>query len=523
MGAILSQNHGLLALRSNFNPTTSYYAKPTTDMNRISIFCIGTMLFLQACAGFLDREPLDQLIVDNFYQTEEEVNRATLAAYAPMMDLEWQGKSWMLTEIPSDNTQAGGTDPDFTPIDNFTVSADNLPVANFWAIRYRQITLANVVITKLKESALAEEVKNSYEGEARFLRALAYFDLVRIYGGVPLVLEMPVFGEDLNFPRASVSEVYAQMEEDLQFAEEALPLAWTGSNLGRATKGAAMGLLAKVYLTERDFLGAKNYAEAVMNLGVYRLMDSYADNFELPTTDNNAESIFQIQLTGCAGVGFGNAQQAYFAPWGEGITKDRDGWGSQIPTGPQVSNPGTTIFEAFEVGDMRKDPSIMTAGVFYPTINPEDGGYKYPPSGASATSCNIKKYVIGSGPNVCFMATPQNSHVIRYSDILLTYAESIMEIEGGVSSNTNALNAFNQVRERAGLEPLSQIDKEIMLQERRVEFAFEGHRWFDLLRSGRAVEILTLHGKNPSATRLLFPIPSAELQINTKLEQNPGY
>ena len=492
-------------------------------MKRFSIFCFVATWILQACTGFLDRDPLDQLTVEGFYQTEEDINRAVLAAYAPMMDVEWQGKSWMITEIPSDNTQAGGTDPDFTPIDNFTVSADNLPIANFWAIRYRQITLANVVIGRLAETSLEPEVKNPYEGEARFLRALAYFDLVRVFGGVPLVLEMPIFGEDLNLPRASVREVYAQIEEDLIFAADALPGTWSGTNVGRSTKGAAMGLLAKVYLTTRDYLGAKTYAKAVMDLGVYRLMDAYADNFELATTDNNAESIFQIQLTGCAGVGFGNAQQAFFAPWGEGITKDRDGWGSQIPTGPQVSNPGTTIFEAYEEGDLRKDPSIMTAGTFYPTINPEDGGYKYPAQGASATSCNIKKYVVGSGPNICFMSTPQNVHVIRYSDVLLTYAESIMEIEGGVSRNPEALLAFNQVRERAGLDPLEQIDKELMLQERRVEFAFEGQRWFDLLRSGKAVEILTLHGKSPAASRLLFPIPSAELQVNTKLEQNPGY
>ncbi|MEL6133980.1 MAG: RagB/SusD family nutrient uptake outer membrane protein, partial [Bacteroidota bacterium] len=491
--------------------------------NRIPIFCIGLMLVLQACSGFLEREPLDQLTVDNFYQTESDINLATLAAYSPMMDLEWQGKSWMITEIPSDNTQAGGTDPDFTPIDNFTVSADNLPVANFWAIRYKQVTLANIVISELKDMTLDQTVKNTYEGEARFLRAIAYFDLVRIYGGVPLVVDVPVFGEDLNLPRASVAEVYAQIEEDLQFAETSLPIRWQGTNLGRATKGAAMSLLAKVYLTTRDYLGAKNYAKSVMELGVYQLMDTYADNFELVTSDNNVESIFQVQLTGCAGVGFGNAKQAFFSPWGEGITKDRDGWGSQIPTGPQVSNPGTTIFEAFEEGDTRKDPSIMTAGVHYPTINPEDGGYRYPAQGASATSCNIKKYVVGSGPNICFMSTPQNSHLIRYSDVLLTYAESIMQIEGGVSQNAEALDAFNQVRERAGLAPLAEIDKETILHERRVEFAFEGQRWFDLLRSGRAVEILTLHGKNPSVNRLLFPIPSAELQINTKLEQNPGY
>lgn len=492
-------------------------------MNRNIIFWLGLFWLLQGCEAFLDREPLDQLTADNFYQTEEEVNRAVLAAYSPMMDVEWQGKGWMLTEIPSDNSQAGGTDPDFTPIDNFTVSADNLPVANYWALHYRQVVLANTVIGKLPASNLGQTEKDRFEGEARFLRAVAYFDLVRLYGGVPLVLEIPVFGEEVNLPRAEVTEVYAQIEQDLLFAAEHLPITWTGTDIGRATKGAAMALLAKAYLTIRDYLGARNYAKAVIDLGVYRLMDEFSDNFELATSDNNAEAIFQIQLTGCGGFNTGNAKQAFFAPWGEGITKDRDGWGSQIPTGPSISNPGTTILDAFEEGDLRKDPTVMTSGVYYPTINPEDGGYRYPAQGASASNANIKKYVVGSGPNICFMSTPQNSHVVRYADVLLTYAESIMEIEGGVSSNTEALMAFNQVRSRAGLEPLDQIDRAIVLHERRVEFAFEGQRWFDLLRSGRAVEILSLHGKNPSAERLLFPIPSAELKINTNLVQNPGY
>jgi hypothetical protein len=268
---------------------------------------------------------------------------------------------------------------------------------------------------------------------------------------------------------------------------------------------------------------AKDAAQAVMELGVYQLMDNYADNFELETNDNNIESIFQVQFTGCGPFGTGNPMQAFFAPWGEGITKDRDGWGSQIPTGPVIATPNTTIMDAFEEGDFRKKWTVMTSNEHYPSINAEDGGYTYPASGASASAGNIKKYVVGSGPNICFMSTPQNAHILRYADILLTYAECIMEIEGGVSSNPEALDVFNQVRQRAGLEPLDMIDKEIVLHERRVEFAFEGHRWFDLLRSGRAIEILSIHGKNPDIHNLLFPIPSGELQINPNLEQNPGY
>ncbi|MDP5172536.1 MAG: RagB/SusD family nutrient uptake outer membrane protein [Bacteroidia bacterium] len=485
----------------------------------ISILSAGSF----ACEGFLDRQPLDQLTEGSFYKTASDANRALLSVYTPMMDVEWSGKGWMITEIPSDNTQAGGLDPDFTPIDNFTVASDNLPIANYWAVHYRQIVLANVAIEKVSGMEIEEELKESFVAEARFLRAVAYFDLVRIYGAVPLVTKAPVYGDDLLPSRTPVAEVYAFIASDLEYAAERLPVKWDGVNVGRATAGAAMAYLAKVYLTTREYVKARDNARKVIDLGVYALMDDFADNFELETSDNNKESVFQVQYTGCGSSNTGNALQAFFAPWGEGITKDRDGWGSQIPTGPQLSNPGTTIFDAFETGDLRIKPTIMTPNAHYPSVNPGDGGYTYPSAGASATQINIKKYVIGSGPNVCFMSTPQNVHLVRYSDVLLTYAESIMEIEGGVSSNPAALQAFNEVRNRAGLASLTVIDKATVLRERRTEFAFEGQRWFDLLRSGRAVEILSLHGKKPNAEKLLFPIPDSEIKINPNLTQNPGY
>ncbi|MEM6342256.1 MAG: RagB/SusD family nutrient uptake outer membrane protein [Bacteroidota bacterium] len=487
------------------------------------LLAIVLMGVFSSCEDFLDRQPLDQLTVDNFYRTEAEAELAIVGIYTPLMDIESYGKGWMITEIPSDNSSPGGLDPDFTPIDNFTVSADNVPVANYWAIRYRQITLANFVIAGVQPMEIPQEDKNRLLAEAQFMRSVAYFDLVRIYGGVPLIVNPPVLGEELLFPKASVKEVYDLIEADFAFAAEHLPLSRSGSAIGRATKGAALAFLAKAYLTNRKYVEARDAAKSVIDLGVYQLMPRFADNFELETSDNNIESIFQVQYTGCGPYGTGNAMQAFFAPWGEGITKDRDGWGSQIPTGPRTSNPNTTIMDAFEEGDLRKKWTIMTLNEHYPSINAEDGGYTYPSSGASASGGNIKKYVVGSGSNVCFMSTPQNAHLMRYADLLLTYAEAIMEINGGQTNNAIALDAINQVRRRAGLEDLPELNKELMLHERRVEFAFEGQRWFDLIRSGRAIEILSLHGKKPAIHNLLFPIPSAEIEINPKLEQNPGY
>ncbi len=500
------------------------YTKETTMNYKLIFSALIIVIGLSSCKDFLDREPLDQITTDNFYKTYEDAESAVIAAYSPLQqDAEWIGKGWMITEIPSDNSQPGGTDPDFTPIDNFTVNADAPPVYAAWLYRYRMITFANVVLDEVPKMDLSDAQKNPLLAEAKFLRAFAYFDLVRIFGDVPLITAPPAYDQDLNYPRSPVSEVYDLIKEDFTFAGEYLPTSWAGLGAGRATKGAALTYLSKVHLTLREYVEARNTAKSVIDMGVYRLVDDFGDNFLLGSSDNNVESIFQAQFSGCGPFGTGNAQQAFYAPWGEGITKDRDGWGSHVPTSGVLSNPGTTINDAFEEGDLRKHHTLMSPGNFYPEINPGDGGYTYPSDGASATNINIKKYVVGSGSNICFMSTPQNSHLARYSDVLLTYAEAIMEIEGGVSSNVDALAAFNEVRERAGLEPLTTIDKEVMLNERRVEFAFEGHRWFDLLRTGRAFEVMTLHGKNIAAHHLLFPLPSSELKINTSLTQNPGY
>ena len=490
-------------------------------INNLIVLLLAVGIF--SCKDFLEREPLDQLTTDNFYKTVDDAERAVLSVYSPMMDNEWNGEGWKVTEIPSDDTQPGGTDPEFIPIDNFTVTADNNAITSYWAIHYKQVTLANVVIEKATEMEIDEVAKNAIIGEAMFLRAVAYFDLVRLYGGVPLVTKPPVFGDDLLLPRSSVSQVYGLIKSDLQFAIDHLPIERQGPAVGRATKGAAMSYLASAHLTLREYIESRDMAKAIMDLGVYQLMPDFGMNFELASCDNNEESIFQIQFVGCGPFGTGNSLQAFFAPWGEGITKDRDGWGSQVPTSPQQSNPRTTIQDAFEPDDLRRYHSFMKAGDHYPNINPEDGGYTYPTGGASATAINIKKYVVGGGGNVCFMSTPHNTHLMRYSEVLLMYAESIMEIEGGESSNPEALGAFNQVRARAGLEPLNKIDRELMLQERRVEFAFENHRWFDLIRSRNVIERMALHGKNVEQHHLKFPIPASEIAVNPNLDQNPGY
>lgn len=481
--------------------------------------------FLSACSDFLEREPLDQLSEASFFKSESDLKSAIYAAYTPLQADWWLGQGWQLLEIPSDNTQPGGTDPGFTPIDNFNVTADNAAVAQVWANRYRAITLANIVIDRAPRAGLDEFTVKPYIAEAKFLRAIAYFDLVRLYGDVPLITTPPSFGDDLNVARSPVAAIYELIDADLVEAATVLPINYSGADVGRATKGAALAYRAKVQLTLKNFALARDLARQVVALNVYRLLPDFGDLWQLATSDNNAESVFQIQYSSCGPYGTGNQMQAFFAPYAEGITKGADGYGSQSPTSPVVNQPGTTIVDAFEDGDLRERHSLLLPGVTYPEINPEDGGYTYPVRGTGRAGFNIKKYVVGGGSNICFMSTPQNGNLIRYADVLLTIAEAAVGLEGGVSANPEAIAALNAVRQRAGLAPVTSLSREIVFKERRVEFAFESQRWFDMLRlpTEETLTILRLHGKVLEAEKLLFPIPSAERKINTNLTQNPGY
>jgi starch-binding outer membrane protein, SusD/RagB family len=484
---------------------------------------IAACIFLSSCSDFLDRTPLDQLTQENFYNTANEAELGTISMYGIMQGTNWYGKSWMITEIPADNTTSGGNDPDFSPIDNFTLSADNIPNAEFWSEHYKLITFCNQIITSVPKINMDKKRKASLVGEAQFLRAFSYFDLVRMYGEVPIVKEVATIASDLMVKRAPVAKVYEFIVSDLDTAIQNLPLERGSAEMGRATSFAAKALLAKVQLTNKKYDEAARLCREIIATNKYKLMPDYADNWLRDVSDNNSESIFQVQYIGCGPGGTGNALQAFFAPWGQGITKGSDGWGSQIPTSPLVDNPGTTIKDAYVKDDKRKYHTIMTPGDFYPMINSGDGGYTYPATGASRSNINIKKYVIGGGSDVCFMSSPQNFHVIRYADVLLTLAEATCAKNGGISNTPDVLAAYNAIRLRAGLpaEDIVTLDK--VFEERRKEFAFENQRWFDILRTGKARQIMQLHGKQMQDFHVLFPIPSQELAINFNLTQNPGY
>jgi tetratricopeptide (TPR) repeat protein len=486
----------------------------------ILILIIASSL-LGACDDkLLDLSPVSDINAENFYSNKEDMVNAVNAAYAGLRlnGLFNQGL-YYLTEMRSDNTFASwvpGNSFDTESIYYFTVTSSNRFVNSVWNDSYEAILRCNVVLDRIDAVEMDQTFMEQLKGEVRFLRALEYFYLVELFGDVPLVLKELTVQEAYELARTPVQEVYNQIIEDLKFAENVLPPSYPDSDLGRATNGAAKGILGKVYLKLRNYADAKSKLEEVINYNQYALLPDYAQLWDLDH-ENSSESLFEVQYKK-GGTGTGSPFANAFAPRGSGQTI--------VPVGGtgSVNSPTVDMANAYEPGDLRKDISMEPG--FYDE-NGEFVPYMYP-----------KKYL-----DVPFVSgdADNNWPVLRYADVLLMYAEVLNEL--GFVADGKAFELLNQIRERAGLEAKTsahvnadlritnqQEFRLAMEQERRVELAFENHRWFDLLRTGRALEvinskrdILNIPNEVPEY-QLLYPIPLQVIDNNpTVIQQNPGY
>jgi hypothetical protein len=371
--------------------------------------------------------------------------------------------------------------------------------------------------------SINENVKNRVLGEAYFLRAHYYFILVRFFGDIPLVLKPVEPGGDLRPARTPKADVYAQIISDLTNAISMLPPKeqYTAADLGRASKGAAVGMLAKVNLTLGNWQKVVDLSNQVKALG-YDLNANYGDNFN-PATENSKESLFEIQYVRSAGMGFWDNENQ--ASWVSTFTGPRGsnmvagGWGWNQPTEEFVSS--------YETGDLRKDVTVFYEG------SPQFDGMEYKTS-YSMTGYNLRKFLVTKGVSSSYDNSPLNFPVLRYADVLLMKAEALNELgktEEALLPAVNENATFNKVRGRAGLGDVVGVNqntlREKILHERRMELAFEGQRWFDLIRVNNGqygIEFLHSIGKtNMSQKFLLFPVPQKERDANPNLTQNPGY
>ncbi len=483
--------------------------------------------FLPACSDFLDKIPEDSINTSNFFQSEDDAIGAINGAYQPLQWPKLYNMRMWTTDIMAGNSivgAGGGTDGIETQDEaNFVTSTDNQGVLDMWRGPWPGILRCNIILQKVPEMNISENLKNRIIGEACFLRAHYYFILVQFFGDVPLVLKPVEPGDDLRPFRTPKTEVYKQIESDLATAVTMLPEReqYSGSNIGRASKGSAVGMLAKVELTLGNYQRVVNLCDSVKSLG-YALNANYADNFN-PTTENSIESLFEVQYVDGAGMDFwSNENQAswlstFTGPRGSNMVAG--GWGWNQPTQEFVN--------AYEAGDFRKNVTVFYEGC------PKFDGMDYKKS-YSTTGYNLRKFLVPLSVSSTYDNSPLNFPVLRYADVLLMKAEALNELGRTAEAQLLATDdnaTLNKVRVRAGLlnvTGLNQTDlRNKILHERRMELAFEGQRWFDLIRvNGGQYGIDFLHsiGKsNMSSKYLLFPVPQKERDSNPNLTQNTGY
>lgn len=488
------------------------------DMKNIkTLFAAGVIVLLSASScknSFLELAPIAQQNGNNFYKTAEDMKNALTAAYAGLQNGGlYYSSMHIIGDLRSDNTEItnvnAGADQD--AVDKFQNLATNSISSNTWAGHYQAIQSTNIVIEKIKSVSMDENLKARYTGEAKFLRALMYFNLVRIFGDVPLVTKMITNPEQgYEYGRETAENVYNQIVNDLKDAEGVLLYEYTGADIGRATKGAAMSLLGKVYLTQKKWdLAAQKLKEVIdqTNLNKYQLLPAYATVFGI-ANENGRESIFEVQFKKGAN-GEGSPFTNQFAPIGSGTAVVAIG----NPLGQNI--PTANMNNAYEVNDARKAISMRNTYVL---------------SGNTVTHNYVVKYLGAPAAN---LDSDNNWIVLRYADVLLMYAEAINEI--GYVADGPAFGYLNQIRGRAGLGNKTSNNPVVALripdqaafrlaieQERRVELAFEGHRWFDLVRTGRALTVLGPLGMQ--AHHVVFPVPQSQIDINPGvIIQNPLY
>jgi len=470
-------------------------------MKKYILAILVSSLALTGCDDFLTVVPETQLSSATFFKNRTDFEQAVNAAYVPLRTIT-NDRSWLLAEMHSDNTYYarnvlfGATDNQ-EDLADFSVPESNNTTANGhvlqqWRQDYLIISRTNQILSLIDDVDFDAGAKANVKGQALFLRAYAYFELVRYFGSVPLHLTPVATREEAALPLSTEAEIYTQIEQDLVDAVALLPKKAT-QEPGRATEGSARTLLANVYIHQKKWPAAEQILSPVLTHG-YELMPSYEMAFPGNTSNkNNIESVFEVQfIEGAAGLNGNFIYQFMPRPisaaelqpiMGTSNPQNIDGEGNNIPT--------PDIIAAYESGDVRKDASIGT--VFLAGSFRDDKNYPY-----------IKKHAKQHSQN---NNTGTNWVIYRYAEVLLFMAEALNE----QGKTGEAAPFLNDVRDRAKLLPTtasSQAEmREAIFKERRVELAFENKRWFDIVRTDRIQEIIVPYGQRIIANPLDYYYP----------------
>lgn len=454
--------------------------------NKILSICFVTMMAisLTSCNKFLDKDPLGQITEDEFFNSETNANAAVMGAYRSMMNSFSYGQSTLIVpEFSAVHVRHSAVYPEYETFASHEVQAINPWTSNMWQALYATINAANNIIDevpKMDESMISSEKKDYYIGEAKFIRALQYFFLVRAFERVPLKLKATKEGDDLNTPQATKEETYSQIIKDLTESIALLPTEnpYSGDeSRGRASHWGAKALLAKVYLYQasftNDYKKAADLANEVIQAGGYSLVSDFSTIW---TTQNTNESIFELQFDDqatnpLASVANDNPSVLFFA-------KD------------------STVLDLYDDADKRKNFTIKKG--------------------------SNNNYFMGKFPN--FSPASQNVSVIRLAELYLIHAEAKARVDNSVSQA--AYSSLKMVQDRAGItKPISSYNGlasfiTAVQEEKERELMFEGETWFDFVRTKFALK------KYKTLTKeeyMVYPIPTAQISLGGGLTQNPGY
>lgn len=474
-------------------------------MKKLGFLLALFSLSVISCNDFINIDSPTVVRQDLYFKSTADFTAAVNGAYSGLRG--YYGGFYEAAEIPSDNAEANGYTLTVAPMDQMNWLPSTGAIQSRWSLSYSVIARCNTIHSRIENFEMDNALKTQYLSEVKFIRALMYFNLVQFFGDVPLVVnEIASENEAYEYGRTPVAEVYSQIERDLISAAENLPEKHNAANMGRATRGAALSLLGKVYVTGKQFDKATDALQRVVSSGAYKLLANYESVFAV-NNKNNEEIVFAVQYLGGAGLGEGSNFSISFAPFGSGTSITSGGT-------PASANSGTLdLYNAFEEGDLRKNVAIAP----------------WPETTLFYTRKFLDKPIASNeGQN--------NWPVIRYPDVLLLLSEAYNE----TGQPDKSLALLGEVRARAGLSPLSITDqgelRDAIQRERRVELCFEGHRWFDLLRTGTMLSTMRAYKEKYLASggylvvnyevtdnKVLFPIPFREMSLNPDLGQNPGY
>ena len=462
-------------------------------MKKILVLASLATLLMTSCGdSFFDLEPASSVTIDKVYKTASDYNVAVIGCYAKL-----QSQVNFYTECceyRSDNLSLGaptaGTQ-DRYDIDHFTEKPSNGILSSYWANFNNNVYRCNLLLDQIDGANFAENLKKQYKGEAMFIRALNYFNMYRIWGGVPATKHVVSAAEALKVARYSDEQMFDLIAGDLKeiVDNNYLPETYSSADMGRATSGAAKALLGKVYLTFHKWTEAKDILSQL--IGKYQLVSPIAQVFDVDNKNNN-EIIFAVHFN-------------------KEIEGEGHSYWYNLTNASDDTNQTSSLLNTFPTGDTRKDlityvqveKNVRLMNKFYDTKSPT------------------------------FKTVGNDQILLRYADVLLMYAEALNEIQYDASEGSLALKYLNAVRQRAGISnltakqlPTQEKFRKGILVERQREFPYEGQRWFDLVRMGFAKSVMAENGVEIKDYQLLFPIPQQEIEkVGDKsiLWQNPGY